>query len=96
MWDVGVRIGTALKQAYLSESKSTTTEERLSSSHKPHRPHIRKAHWHGFRSGKMKDENGNLIPADKRKFELKWLPPIAVNVEYDIELPVVIHKAKVH
>jgi hypothetical protein len=32
-------------------------------------PHLRHAHWHGYRVGK-----------GRKDFKLRWLPPIAVNV----------------
>jgi hypothetical protein len=35
-------------------------------------PHIRRAHWHGFWTGKKESSD--------RKFIYKWLPPLAVNV----------------
>lgn len=42
---------------------------RPSGDHASPRPHIRRAHWHGFWSGPMKGD---------RRFGLRWLPPIAV------------------
>ncbi len=41
-------------------------------SHKPHKPHIRKAHWHGFWRGKR--------DSDEQRFIYKWIAPI---FEYD-------------
>ena len=41
---------------------------------RPHgspRPHIRRAHWHGYWRGPLNDQ-------DNRKFSLKWLPPFMV------------------
>lgn len=41
---------------------------------RPHaspRPHIRRAHWHGYWRGPLNDQ-------DKRRFSLKWLPPFMV------------------
>ena len=41
---------------------------------RPHgspRPHIRRAHWHGYWRGPLNDQNS-------RKFSLKWLPPFMV------------------
>ncbi len=41
---------------------------------RPHgspRPHIRRAHWHGYWRGPLNDQ-------DSRKFSLKWLPPFMV------------------
>lgn len=45
------------------------------------RGHIRRAHWHGFRSGAMKTPAGDPIPAELRRFDVRWLPPIPVNLD---------------
>jgi hypothetical protein len=73
-WDVGVRMGAALRQAY------KTNETYQCGTHASPRPHIRRAHWHGFRYGPMKELDGTNIASIERKFELHWLPPIAVNL----------------
>lgn len=59
IWSVGKQTGNRLKQ------EQRETAHRKDSV----RPHIRRAHWHGFWSGPMTGE---------RKFEIKWLPPIFV------------------
>lgn len=79
-WDVGVRIGAALRKAYHS-SETTGAQERTSP-----RPHIRRAHWHGFWTG-PKNTPG------ERKLRLKWMPPIPVNLD-DAELPAVVRPVK--
>ena len=56
------------------------------------RVHIRRAHWHGFRSGKKLADDGTPIPTEKRPFSLKWLPPIAVNLHDIGNLPATIKK----
>jgi len=72
-WDVGVRIGAALRHSYQNiethQNNGIDGTERI----RP-RAHIRRAHWHTFLSG---------IGRSDRK--LKWLPPIPVNVE-DVDL----------
>jgi hypothetical protein len=83
-WDVGVRMGRALRAAY--QSSQTHTEGGNTSP----RGHVRRAHWHGFRSGPRKDEQGADIPTDKRAFELRWMPPIAVNLPDVEKLPATI------
>lgn len=77
-WDVGVRLGSAMRRAYQAEQTGEAT-------HAGPRPHIRRAHWHGFWSG----------PRDgARQFDLRWLPPIAVNVD-DVEgLPATVRPVK--
>jgi hypothetical protein len=68
-WEVGVRLGAALRRA-LSEPSS----EKAAGTHTRPRPHIRRAHWHSYWEIN-KDEPGG------RKRVLKWLYPIAVNVQ---------------
>lgn len=88
-WDVGVRIGAALRKAYQAQS-----HDNGDGTHASPRPHIRRAHWHGFRSGPRKLPGGNVVPLHDRAFELKWLPPIAVNLESPDDLPVTLHPIK--
>lgn len=78
-WNVGVRIGAALRRAK-NENKTVAND---TGGHASQRPHIRRAHWHTFRIGHGR--------ADSR---LKWLPPIPVNVESTDQLPATIHKVK--
>lgn len=84
VWDVGVRLGTAIRRA---QSKVDSDDD---GSHAAPRPHIRRAHWHGFRSGPCKLVDGTTIPTEKRKFDLRWLPPIMVNVDSVDDLPATI------
>lgn len=85
VWDVGVRLGAALRRA------SARIASEGDSSHASPRAHIRRAHWHGFRSGPMKNSTGDHIPAENRPYELQWLPPIPINVEDYESLPATIH-----
>jgi hypothetical protein len=66
-WDVGIRIGAALRSAY----QRNGAEDGSSASHTGPRPHIRRAHWHTFLTG----------PRIEPRRTLRWLPPIAVNVD---------------
>jgi hypothetical protein len=77
VWDVGVRMGSALRAAYAAQSEG----DGGAGSGRQVRPHIRRAHWHGFRSGARLTPEGEPIPTEKRRFDLRWLPPIAVNIE---------------
>ena len=88
-WGVGTRIGAALRKATVSTSENrkgeeVTPEENKTTKSSP-RPHIRRAHWHSFWKGKR----GNI----NRKLILRWLPPIAVNID-DEEMPTVIKPIK--
>lgn len=75
VWNVGVRLGAALRTARES------SESQCLNSGGTVRPHIRRAHWHGYWHGQR---NAN------RDFKLKWIPPIAVKVEDYETIPAVI------
>ncbi len=62
VWDVGREIGERLRDG----SRGWTVEGRAAP-----RPHIRRAHWHGFWRGTEAE----------RKFFHKWLPPLFVGGE---------------
>ena len=68
-WEVGYRLGAALRQALSAHEPAEST-----GTHASPRPHIRRAHWHSFWVGKRDQP-------DARKATLKWLPPIPVNVQ---------------
>lgn len=85
-WDVGVRMGAALRAAYLAAETGQGGE------HAGPRGHIRRAHWHGFRSGPRKREDGTEIAAHQRPFDLRWLPPIPVNLATVDDLPATIRR----
>ena len=89
-WNVGTRMGAALRAAYAARAHSGG-----SGGEQYHvRPHIRRAHWHSFRSGPRFTPDGEPIPTADRQLNLRWLPPIPVNIE-DIEgLPSVIKPVK--
>ncbi len=82
VWEVGVRVGAALRSII---AKETATNQKNSdihaSSHASPRPHYRRAHWHHYWTGpKSKPE--------ERTLTLKWLPPIPVGIpEIDGESP---------
>lgn len=75
IWEVGARLGASIRHASSSETDAGE------GTYAVRRPHIRRAHWHGYWSGPSKFPDGAAIPTANRKFDLKWLPPIAVNVE---------------
>lgn len=79
VWEVAGRLGAAVRKAQSIETSPSTDGEHRSSK----RPHIRKAHWHGFWTGKRNEV---------QKFILKWLPPLAVKAENNIVTT--IHKVK--
>jgi hypothetical protein len=80
-WDVGVRLGAALRQARQAEQ----AKEPGGGSWPGLRPHIRRAHWHGFWNGPKKGE---------RCFVLHWLPPIAINIASLDSVPATVRRAQ--
>ncbi len=68
-WEVGYRLGAALRHALWEHEPAEAT-----GSHASPRPHIRRAHWHSFWVGKRDQP-------DARSVTLRWLPPIPVNVQ---------------
>ena len=70
-WDVGVRIGAALRNA------AELAHQDASGQPGGRHPigHIRRAHWHTILSGPIK----NVLP-EHRKRDLRWMPPIGVNL----------------
>ncbi len=75
-WDVGVRFGGLLRTAYAKAGAGQGTGSSK-------RPHVRRAHWHGYWVGPRSDP-------EKRRLELRWLPPILVGMkgrEGEVEEP---------
>jgi len=89
-WDVGVRIGAALRAAYAREE--TGGEAATAGRHV--RPHVRRAHWHTILSGKRKRDDGTPIPAADQRRELRWMPPIPIAITDGADLPAVIHPVR--
>lgn len=83
VWDVGVRLGAALRRAYQAEQTGRQAP------HAGPRPHIRRAHWHTILHGPRLRE-GAPIPSAERRAELRWLPPIAVRMDDLDALPATI------
>jgi hypothetical protein len=66
-WDVGVRMGAAIRAAEAKERS-----EPQGGTHASPRAHVRRAHWYTFTRG-----------AGRAERFVKWLPPIPVNVGDD-------------
>lgn len=89
-WDVGVRIGTAIRK-YRSDVKTENpassieeVEPKERTGHASPRPHMRRGHWHHFWTGARKDT--------ERKLVLRWIPPTFIGK--DVDTPVVLHYEK--
>lgn len=83
-WDLGVRIGAALRaaEATCGTSPGIGTGATIL-------PHLRRAHWHTILSGPRKG-----VPAELRAREVRLMPPILVNVRDLEELPAVIRPVR--
>lgn len=64
IWNVGERIGKIIREA--QESTPGSSGDRTK------RPHLRRAHWHGYWTGPR---------AGEQRFRYHWIPPTPVNVE---------------
>ena len=74
--DMGEDIGNAIR-----EYKARPQADSESRTHASPRPHVRRAHWHGFWYGGKKMLEDGTLP--ERRFSLKWLPPIPVAMKED-------------
>lgn len=92
-WDVGVRIGAALRMAQeraekdADELPNPPTGRRM-------KPHVRRGHWHTYWSGPRKRDDGSPIPKHEQSPNVRWVPPIPVNVGAYDELPTTIYPVK--
>lgn len=69
-WDVGWRIGPALRTA----DEDLERQEAAAGDQQRPRPHVRRAHWHHYWTGRRTaDQPGERLV-------LKWVPPALVNV----------------
>lgn len=87
-WEVGTRIGAAIRKyrtegSYQEEAQEQPTEGQ---GHASPRPHVRRAHWHTFWTGKR--------DAADRQLVVHWLAPIPVNYRYDGEMPTVLKRVR--
>lgn len=83
-WDVGVRIGNAIRRNNSSDADTQSGSGTSGGGKK--RPHSRRGHWHHYWIGSTKD--------DSRKLVLKWTAPMFINADDDDELPTTIHPVK--
>ena len=68
-WEVGYRLGAALRRASTERDPAEPA-----GTHASPRPHIRRAHWHSYWVGKLSEPEARIVI-------LRWMPPIAVNVQ---------------
>ena len=82
LWDVGIRIGAALREAHIKEETGRPGQILESGRQRP-RPHVRRAHWHLYWTGK-----GRQFPT------VKWVPPVPINIASLNDLPATIRQIK--
>jgi hypothetical protein len=68
----GFRLGAALQDTLRSASAPSDSGPR---------GHIRRAHWHSYGKGSKSND-------DDRQRDVRWLPPIPVNLEVPDHAPV--------
>ena len=83
-WDVGVRIGAAIRQQKAKEQ--SRQKEHKQSEHQSPRPHMRRGHWHHFWTGPK-------AQPEERKLILKWLSPMAIAANPE-DMPITFHEVK--
>ena len=83
MWDVGVRISSAIC-SFARQQKNDNAGSREGTtpiSHASPRPHVRSAHWQTYWTGPQ-----NAVFPD-RKTVVHWIPPLPIGMDWKIELP---------
>jgi hypothetical protein len=80
-WNVAYRLGAALRREWVVPEPGDASEGTYA---KP-RPHVRRAHWHSYWVGKVHEP-------ETRRVIVKWLPPIAVNVQDVDQLPTTVRE----
>ena len=82
-WDVGVRFGKAFRAYKEKQSGAGRAEKNEAQDRFLPRPHLRRAHWHHYWTGKR--------GGDDRKLILRWVHPVFVG-EGESGLPTTVHK----
>jgi len=84
-WDVGVRMGAALRRAAAAASETAVASDELRPGKQRNspRPHFRRAHWQGYWTGPRTSE---------QKYIVKWIQPLLIG-SHD-EIPVTIRPVK--
>lgn len=86
--DVGVRVGSALRQLYRHFQEQTAEPQGAApSGGRRLRPHIRRAHWQGYLTGQKNQDT-------PQKREMRWIAPVFVNARDNDMLQAVIRSLK--
>ena len=82
VWDVGVRISTAIRNYKAGEARQPWVEaEGEGHGHASPRPHVRSAHWHTYWTGPREA----VFP--EKKPVIRWIPPLPIGMNGRRELP---------
>lgn len=84
-WDVGIRIGSAVR-AYRKAATAAPQSDSGESSHASPRPHMRRGHWHNF-------WHGSKSEPEERKLILQWVAPTFVNANVE-DTPITLHHVR--
>ena len=76
VWHVGQEQGEKLRQAIENTSKRSPGSGTVT-----RKPHIRKAHWHGYWKGPRKPKPEMPPEQQERHFFYKWIPPLIIGAE---------------
>ena len=87
-WNVGVRIGSAVR-AYKKSEAQSSVKGKTSGTHASLRPHMRRGHWHNFWMGPRNDPT-------QRRLVLKWVAPTFINIAFGEDAPVTIHHVELN
>ena len=87
-WNVGVRMGAALRQARQRTAASEGRGEE--GPRNAPRGHIRRAHWHDTVSGPRKSPDGTVLSTAQPQRKMRWQSPLAINVKDVGTLPATI------
>lgn len=86
LWDVGLRLGAALRVAY---EASRADQHGADAAGRPSpAPHVRRPHWHTYVLG------SHRIDLSLRPREVRWMPPIPVGVEDMADAPAVLRAVR--
>lgn len=80
VWDVGVRISTAIRR-FNGRAAVAIESGAASSGHASPRPHVRSAHWHTYWTG----PRYAVFPL--RKPVMRWIQPLPIGMDWKRELP---------
>lgn len=82
-WNVGMRIGAVLKKVKDDDAAGASGD---GFSDARARPHIRKAHWHGYWYGPRRSAS--------RDYRMRWVAPTLVNAESERDLVSTVRQVK--